>query len=179
MSGPDLFTLPHKALRAWVSVTATALGGLDIANLDAQARLTAQLRAVLTDLAEHGHHEDDFIVPVLDQHLPALAERLRDEHLAHQSAIAALHAMIDDFEQSPSTDRQLVLYRELCSFEGRNLAHLDFEESIVMPALWQAVGAEDLVAVFQAFKAAHPESIEIYTHVPDAITPHERAMVFA
>ncbi len=64
MSGPDLFTLPHKALRALVGATATALGGVDTTNLLAVATVGAQLRCLLTDLDEHGHHEDDFIVPV-------------------------------------------------------------------------------------------------------------------
>ena len=179
MSSPDLFTLPHKALRAWVGATATALGGLDTTDLAAGTALIAQLRCVLTDLGEHGRHEDDFIVPVLDQHLPDLADRLRREHTALESSFATLSSLIGEFEQSPSTALHLNLYRELRGFEGRNLAHLDFEETVIMPALWRAVTADDLLRVFQAFKAAHPEAIELYHRVPDAITPRERATVFA
>lgn len=179
MTAPDLFTLPHKALRAWVGATATAVGGLDTTDVAACTALITQLRFLLTDLGEHGRHEDDFIVPVLDQHLPDLAERLRGEHTAHESSIATLSSIIGEFEQSPSTTLQLNLYRELRGFEGRNLAHLDFEETVIMPALWRAVTADDLLRVFQAFKGAHPEAIELYLRVPDAITPQERAAVFA
>ena len=179
MPGPDLFTLPHKALRAWVGATATALGGLDTTNFDAIATVVAQLRFLLTDLDGHGHHENHFIVPVLDLHVSALAERLRDEHTALESAIATLGSVVDEFELSPSPTVQLSLYRELRNFEGRNMAHLDFEETVIMPALWQAVAADDLLAVYQAFKAAHPESVELYRRVPGAITPQQRAMVFA
>jgi iron-sulfur cluster repair protein YtfE (RIC family) len=179
MTAPDLFTLPHKALRAWVGACATALGGLDTSNLAASTTVITQLRFLLTDLGEHGRHEDDFIVPVLDQHLPDLADRLRGEHTALESSIATLSSLIGEFEQSPSTTLQLSLYRELRGFEGRNLAHLDFEETVIMPALWQAVTRDDLLGVFQAFRAAHPEAIELYHRVPDAITPQERATVFA
>jgi hemerythrin-like domain-containing protein len=179
MAAPDLFTLPHKALRAWVGATATALGGLDTSDLGHRRTVIAQLRSLLADLADHGHHEDEFIVPVLDRHVPRLAERLRDEHTTLESAIARLGSTVNEFEQSPSPTLQLSLYRSLRGFEGRNMAHLEFEETEIMPALWQAVSAEDLGAVFGTFKAAHPESVELYRRVPDAITPHERALVFA
>jgi iron-sulfur cluster repair protein YtfE (RIC family) len=177
MSHPDLFTLPHKALRAWVGATATALGGLDITNPYAHAPVVAQLRVLLTDLGQHGQHEDDFIVPVLDRHAPDLAPSLRGEHRDLESAIATLGSIVDEFEASPSSKVQLGLYRALRNFEGRNIAHLDFEETVIMPALWQALTADELLTVFQAFKAAHPESVELYHRVPDAITPQERALV--
>jgi hypothetical protein len=179
MPPPDLFTLPHKALRAWIGATATHLGGLDTSDLERRRTVVAQLRLLLADLADHGHHEDDFIVPVLDRHVPELARRLCDEHSSLESAIATLGSIVDEFEQSPSSAVQLSLYRSLRGFEGRNMAHLEFEETEVMPALWQTVTADDLGAVFQAFKAAHPESIELYRRVPDAITANERALVFA
>jgi iron-sulfur cluster repair protein YtfE (RIC family) len=179
MSAPDLFTLPHKALRAWLGATATALGGLDTTNLDDRSTLVAQLRVLLSDLAEHGHHEDDFIVPVLDQHVPDLAARLRGEHISLESVIATLGSIVEEFEQSPSPELQLSLYRELRGFEARNLAHLDFEETVIMPALWQAGTADDLIEVFRAFKDAHPDAVELYHRVPNAITPQERAVVFA
>lgn len=179
MTSPDLFTLPHKALRAWVGNTATALGGLDIRDLNPVAAVIADLRLVLTDLEDHGHHENGFIVPVLERHVADLADLLRGEHFVLESAIAALRTMVDDFEVQPSPKSQLSLYRELRNFEGRNLAHLDFEETVVMPALWKAVTADELIAAFQAFKAAHPDSDELYQRVPDAITPQERILVFA
>lgn len=179
MPGPDLFTLPHKALRAWIGATATALGGLDATDFARRVAVIGQLRSLLNDLAAHGHHEDDFIVPVLDRHVPDLAQRLREEHISLETAIATLCALVDEFDQSPSPALQLGLYRKLRSFEGRNMAHLEFEETEVMPALWQAVTGDDLFAVFQAFKTAHPESVHLYDRIPDAITPQERTLIFA
>ena len=46
-----------------------------------------------------------------------------------------------------------------------------------MPALWQAVDAAELVDVFSAFRAAHPEAAELYRRAPEAITPGERCLV--
>jgi hypothetical protein len=175
---PDLFTLPHKALRAWVGATATALGGLDATVPADRTLVVARLRLVLTDLSDHGRHEDHFIVPVLDHQVPQLAQRLHDEHASIETSLAMLGALVDEFEEEPSPTLQLELYRSLRSFEGGNLAHLAFEETEVMPALWKSVTAPELVGVFQAFKAAHPEAVELYQRIPHAITPQERALVF-
>jgi iron-sulfur cluster repair protein YtfE (RIC family) len=179
MTAPDLFTLPHKALRAWIGATATAVGGLDTTNLDDQRSLVGQFRLLLADLADHAQHEDDFIVPVLDRHVPHLAHRLRGEHVAIDTALVTLGSIVDELEQAPSPALQLHAYRALRNFEGQNMAHLDFEETEIMPALWRAVAPDDLFAVFQAFKTAHPESVQLYCRIPDALTPQERALVFA
>jgi hypothetical protein len=46
----DLFTLPHKALRALVGVTATRLGALDVANEREVEGLQNELHGLLDEL---------------------------------------------------------------------------------------------------------------------------------
>ena len=48
------------------------------------------------------------------------------------------------------------VYLELASFTGAYLAHQDFEERDVMPALEQAVGFEQVLAIHQAIVGSIP-----------------------
>jgi iron-sulfur cluster repair protein YtfE (RIC family) len=173
----DLFTLPHKALRALVGLTATRLGALDVAAARDVERLQNELHRLVDELQSHGTHEDEFILPLLERHLPDLATRMRAEHADVGGGLADLRRAIAAFGAAPSVGRQLALYRQLRRFEGLNLRHLDFEETIVMPALWQIAPAQDLADLMAAFRAAHPEAGDLYRHAPEALTVSERTMV--
>jgi iron-sulfur cluster repair protein YtfE (RIC family) len=173
----DLFTLPHKALRALVGQTATRLGALDVANAREVEHMQNELHGVVDELQSHGVHEDEFILPLLERHLPDLATRMRAEHAEVGGGLADARRGISAFGAEPRVARQLALYRQLRRFEGLNLRHLDFEETIVMPALWHTAPAEELAHLMAAFRAAHPEAGDLYRHAPEALTVSERTMV--
>jgi iron-sulfur cluster repair protein YtfE (RIC family) len=173
----DLFTLPHKALRALVGLTATRLGALDVANRRDVEHMQNELHGLVDELQSHGAHEDEFILPLLDRHLPDLATRMRFEHAEVGGGLADVRRATAGFGAEPSMGRQLALYRQLRRFEGLNLRHLDFEETVVMPALWQTAPTQDLADLMAAFRAAHPEAGDLYRHAPEALTFSERTMV--
>ena len=58
-----------------------------------------------------------------------------------------------------------------------DIAHLDVEETIVMPALWGVVAPAELREVLVSFNAAHPEAADLYRRVPHALTTGERSLV--
>ena len=174
---PDLFTLPHKALRAYVGLTATRLGALDIADAREVEAMRRDLHALIDELEAHGAHEDEFILPLLERRLPDLATQLHREHAELAGALAGLRRATDLLAAEPAAGEQLVLYRHLRRFEAINMRHLDFEESIVMPALWLATPQAELAGVLTAFKAAHPEAADLYRHAPEALNPGERLLV--
>jgi iron-sulfur cluster repair protein YtfE (RIC family) len=174
---PDLFSLPHKALRTYVGLIATRLGALDTANARAIEQLGNDLHSLIDELEAHGAHEDDFILPLLDRRLPDLAGQMRLEHTGLTEALAGLHHSTDLLAAEPGIASQLALYRQLRRFEAINIRHLDFEETIVMPALWIAAPQAELAGVLTAFKAAHPEAAELYRRAPEALTPAEKALV--
>ena len=173
----DLFTLPHKALRALVGLTAIRLGALDAANAREVEQMQDKLHGLADELQSHGAHEDEFILPLLERYLPDLATRMRAEHAEVEGGLADIRRAIAAFGAAPSAARQLALYRQLRRFEGLNLRHLDFEETIVMPALWQAAPAQDLTDLMTEFRAAHPEAGDLYRQAPEALTTGERTMV--
>jgi hypothetical protein len=179
MTSPDLFTLPHKALRAFFGTTATAVGSFDAAEVADGSALALRVHELVGEVLSHGEHEDEFVLPLLRRHLPHLDLRMTDEHRRLVAELDALRLTIDVFEREPAPAQQLDLYRHLRRVEAANLAHLDLEETIVMPALWAVTTAEDLAAVLTDFTEAHPDAVQLYRRVPDALTSAERALVLA
>lgn len=173
----DLFTLPHKALRALTGLTATRLGALDFSDASEVEHMQNGLYALADEIESHGGHEDEFIVPLLKRHLPDIATRMQGEHAEVGAALADVRRAVSTFGTAPSAGNQLALYRQVRRFEGLNLRHLDFEETVVMPALWQAAPARDLADLMAAFHAAHPDAVELYQHAPEALTASERLLV--
>jgi iron-sulfur cluster repair protein YtfE (RIC family) len=173
----DLFTLPHKALRAYVGRTATRLGALDVADARAVEELCRDLHALIDELEAHGMHEDEFIAPLLDKHLPDLAGEMRAEHRALSEALERLRQNATIFTAGANAGSHVALYRHLRRFEAVNARHLDFEETKVMPALWLVASEAELAALMNAFNAQHPESIELYRNAPEALNSAEKALV--
>ncbi len=173
----DLFTLPHKALRAYFGRTAAALGSLDIDDETLVKAAQLDLHQLVDTLEAHGHHEDEFILPLLDRHLPDVGSRQRADHAELTSSLDDLRRQVDAFAAAPAAGAHLSLYRHLRRTEAANQAHLDHEETSVMPALWVVSPEAELLGVMEAFKAAHPEAAELYRRVPEALSPTERQLV--
>jgi hypothetical protein len=166
----DLYTLPHKALRHALSAAGTALA--------AQApRAAATALEALDALASHGHHEEEFIHPLLARHLPEVEAELAAQHADLDRRMTESRRHLDAVADAP--DDPAVALRAYRSFQrllGWNLGHLDHEETHVMPALWAVVPATELEALMVAFRAAHPDAADLYRRWPEALSQAERRM---
>jgi hypothetical protein len=169
----DLYTLVHKPLRQAVSDTAVLLGATEPDSLTA---VVEPVSTVIAELLGHASHEDHFIEPVLDRVLPDIALEIAAQHAHLGRAIDAVHRQLDGLTKEPAVPPggPLALYRAFQRMAATNLVHLDYEETVVMPALWSAAPPEALTDVMAAFNAAHPEAVELFHRWPDALTPTER-----
>ncbi|HYD11182.1 MAG TPA: hemerythrin domain-containing protein [Acidimicrobiales bacterium] len=156
----DLYSLPHKALRAAMATAGAALGAQRSDAVD----LAVQ---VIADLAAHGEHEDELIHPILHRHLPDVAVDLDRQHrdLEDLLAVTTRALLTDD------------AYRAFQRLVAWNLRHLDHEETVVLPALWRAVPEEELAGVLASFRAAHPDAGAIYARWPTHLSDAERSLV--
>jgi hypothetical protein len=172
----DLYTLPHKALRCAVGEASTVLGAL---GPDDACAAAASVAEVVDVLLAHAAHEDEFIEPLLERHLPDAAFEIARQHGGLTAAIDGLRRQADHLAATANAEpgALLALYRAFERMAAANLVHLDHEESVVMPALWQAVPATELAALMDAFRAAHPDATELYRRWPNALTPAERTML--
>jgi Hemerythrin HHE cation binding domain len=146
----DLYRDIHKGIRAELfDITSTA-GRIDPADQLDRIALAAHVASLKQMLTLHAHHEDSVIDPVLDVHMPDLAQQVEDDHLV----LEARFGMIDELaaataEAGAADQRRLahLLYLELTGFTSAYLAHQLVEERVVMPALEHAVGVDAVVGL--------------------------------
>ncbi|MHB1139317.1 MAG: hemerythrin domain-containing protein [Microthrixaceae bacterium] len=171
---PDLYTLAHKPLRLAVSHTAVLVGA---AEPDSVEEIAEPVSGVVAELLNHASHEDHFIDPLLARFLPDLALEIASQHERLGASIEAVQRQVDQLTRGAkvAAGGPLTLYRAFQRMAAMNLLHLDYEETIVMPALWTATPDGALAEVMAAFNAAHPEASQLFHRWPAALTPTERA----
>ncbi len=76
----DLYRDIHKGIRVELFAVTQAAGDLDPSSEPERRALASQMRQVATMLVNHAGHEDAFVQPALERHLPPLAERIRADH---------------------------------------------------------------------------------------------------
>jgi len=174
----DLYTLPHKPLRAATAQAGVLLGAADP---DAVHLLVEPVHAALSELAHHAEHEEEFIDPLLERVLPDHAEEIARQHATLTAAIDGVRRQLDEIagrgNGGGGSAALLGLYRAFHRMSAINLAHLDHEETAVMPALWVSAPDGALEDLMAAFRAAHPEAADLYRRWPAALSPGERQLV--
>jgi hypothetical protein len=170
----DLYSLAHKPLRQAVGDSAVVLGAVDVEDL---SLVVDPVSAAIGELHGHARHEDEFIEPVLDRFLPDIALEIAAQHARLGGVIDAVQRQLDALAgcSTAPSGAPIALYRAYQRMAAANLIHLDYEETVVMPALWTAAPPEALAEVMAAFNAAHPEAVELFHRWPDALTRKERA----
>lgn len=178
MAPVDLYTLPHKALRGAMARAGTALSATDPDRIDADLVL---VRAVLADLRSHAAHEDEFIQPLLVRLVPSVAAEVAAQHGELDAELDGLERVLDALAgrggRDVRPDELVDVHRAYQRMVGRNLLHLDQEETVAMPALWGRASGVSLAALMDRFRAAHPEAGELYRRWPDGLSPAERQRV--
>src|SRR5690349_21274396 len=155
----NLYRDIHKGIRAELfAVTGTA-GSLDPHDRAGRADLARHVQSVVDLLVSHAAHEDAVIQPVLEAQLPALAAQIATDHPHIEAQIEAIRDLADAVVDAPDADVRDDVFRvyvELASFTSVYLAHQDFEERDVMPALERAVGVDEVFALHQAIVSSIP-----------------------
>ncbi len=154
----DLYTNIHKGIRAELFDIVLYAGRIDPAERRLRAGMAARVGQVMDMLVSHAHHEDRGLEAVLAEHLPALGAQIADDHAVLHARIDALRELAERAVGAPEQPRRAVhrLYIELASFTSAYLAHQDFEERTVMPAIEQAVGVPAVIAIHGAIVGAIP-----------------------
>jgi len=149
----------HKGIRAELFAVTGAAGTLDPRDRAGRADLARHVQSVADLLVSHAEHEDAVIQPVLEAQLPALAAQIATDHPHIEAQIEEIRDLADaavDASDAEARDDVFRIYMELASFASAYLAHQDFEERDVMPALERAVGIDEVVALHQAIVGSIP-----------------------
>ena len=160
--GFDLYSNIHKGIRAELfSVVGTA-GSIDPGNKAARLALQSHVRSIVEVLVLHAEHEETSVQPSIEQHVPAVAEQILDDHHRLEARLVDLQVLASDAVLAEPNDQRLAmqrLYIELASFTSSYLAHQDLEERVVMPALFDAIGFDGALAINNEIVANIPPPI--------------------
>ena len=155
----DLYRDIHKGIRAELFGATLDAGRVDPADRSGRARLATRVDDLVDLLVTHAAHEDRAVQPVIEVHLPALAERIETDHTRLEARLADLRELAaTPVDADPVARRTTAhhLYLELASFTGAYLEHQDVEERAVMPDLDAVIGVEATLAIHQGIIASIP-----------------------
>ena len=156
----DLYKDIHKAIRAELFGVTLTTGSMDPNADDDRAGLATRVGQLVHLLVSHAEHEDAHMQDLLVAHVPRLAHRIEEEHVALEARMLDLTtlaaAAADARGGDPARRRLHALYLELASFSSDYLAHQDVEERVVMPALSAAVPIEVLLGRHEAIVSSIP-----------------------
>ncbi|MFV8749133.1 hemerythrin domain-containing protein [Nannocystaceae bacterium ST9] len=148
----DPYTKIHKALRRDMFACLTTLGSLDLADAEALASARERVSRLLRDLAAHAEHEDEFLGPVLHDHMPEHAALLAGQHHELERRLTLLERRFAG-ERFGDPEALLAGYRELAEFVAAYLEHLAAEER-ALPEFARVIPHERLAAAMAAFGAS-------------------------
>jgi hypothetical protein len=183
MARIDLYRNVHKGQRAHLFGLAVELGRADHEDAADVRALAARLRSALAELRRHAENEERFIHPLLRARAPKVAAMLEQEHDGLEPALAEVDEMLDGFEGAPQNpfEAGAELYRAWCRMLSAYLAHIDAEERIGMPALWNTCTDDEILAVIRSFVASRTatEQIDDLRSQAPALSPQERSALVA
>jgi Hemerythrin HHE cation binding domain len=155
----DLYRDIHKAIRVELFAVTSTAGRIDPAQGIARAAVANHVNDIVELLVQHAEHEDATIQPALEVHLPALAERIEVDHVTIEARMEDLKEMAAEAAALSVVDPAAKvhrLYLALAAFTSDYLEHQDVEERVVMPALEEVVGVDEVVAIHGAILASIP-----------------------
>jgi hypothetical protein len=158
----DLYRDIHKGIRSELFSLVNTAGRVDPADTCDVAALADHIRQTVDLLVHHAEHEDSGVGPALEQHLPALFDKITTDHEALEARMDWLVALASDL-RAEASPRAAVheLYVELASFTGAYLLHQDVEEREVGPSLQDAIGPEAVLGIHMSILANIPPQVMI------------------
>jgi hypothetical protein len=155
----DIYRNIHKGIRLDLFTLTLQAGSTDPGDRCAREAL-AEHAVTLADLLEsHARHEDHFIQPLVEAHVPDLAAMVEVEHAVLEERIATIVEHAQRAADAPAAEqrgRVHGVYVDLAAFVSAYLAHQDLEERRIMPAVAQFVGPDELLALDQEIVASIP-----------------------
>ena len=153
----NIYTIIHKALRAFMADTLLKVGRMDVADDAEGGEAIAQVRALLVMCTGHLHHENNFVHPAIEKAFPRATARTVDDHKHHEISIAELEQQVARFEAAPAEKRPQgawALYLVLSGFLAENFTHMIVEETANHAALIAAYTDAEILGIEQALVAS-------------------------
>ena len=155
----DLYRDIHKGIRAELFAVTSSAGSIDPSDRCDRAALADHVVSIAGVLESHAHHEDVVIDPVLERHLPDLAEVINDDHERLErmfSSITDLANVAIDVHANEQRRVMQLLHLDLAQFTSAYLGHIDLEERVVMQRLSEMLAVDEIAAMHGAIVGSIP-----------------------
>jgi len=149
----NVFYLIHKGLRAMLYDAALTLQQTDFSNGTEAANALAKVNDVLFAFDGHAHHEDGFIIPLVEVYEPETAAVFEREHVEDHRLANVLKNLLAIYDNVYFPEERTVcgsaIVKAFVEFLVFNLNHMAKEEEVLNIALWKHYTDEQLIAKHQ------------------------------
>lgn len=145
----NVFNQIHKALRALLYDTAVRIQQTDFDTPAASVTVDA-VRLVVDLFDDHAHHEDEYILPMVQAVNPVLVNEFEEEHVVDHRLSSALRDHTAAWHAAATPAEKLLhgksIYYAFNEFIAFNLYHMNKEENILLLTLWKHHTDDELLA---------------------------------
>lgn len=152
----DLYGTVHKGLRARLFDLCVELARCDFASRSERGIALDAYRRTVGFLHEHHEHEDRFVEPLVATLAPEILAAVKHQHAIADEALAELDALATAIEGTDARAQGAALLARYQRFLVDYLQHMQHEETVVMPALWQRYADEELAMTRGRLQASIP-----------------------
>ncbi len=158
----NVFNQIHKGLRHLMYDTALRIQISDLSRPEANEVINS-VSLVVDLFDEHAHHEDKFVLPMIEKHNPGLVADFEKDHELDHKLSEGLRELVASWksattQQERNTIGQGIFYA-FNEFIAFNLYHMNREEDTLLATLWKHHTDEELMAASQAIVASIPPDI--------------------
>lgn len=175
----DVYRNIHKGIRVMLFDLVRASGRTDFTDAAAVAQLQADVKDVFELLESHAHNEDLFLMPLVVDADPRLANEFAAAHQDQEARLPGLLAALEAIDASApdAESRGHAFVVQFSRVAGELLTHMADEELVLNPALWAAkTDAQIHDAEQRLVGSIPPEKMARYLRwMLPAMNPSERA----
>lgn len=176
------YEIIHKALRARLSQTLTAIGQVDVDDEESVLAMAGQLQTTLLMMESHLNSENNFVHKAMEERAPGSSQTIAGEHVEHVEHIHILGEACEAVVKASPLNRQVLadrLYVLFDRFVQDNLVHMRYEEDHHNAVLWAAYTDEEIQQIERALVAAiAPEKMMLFvSSMIPAIPTRDRALL--
>lgn len=163
----NAFNMIHKALRHLMYDTALSLQQTWFADINEAEAAIEKVETVIHLFERHAEHEDNYILPAVQEYDAALVQSFEDEHEKDLSLGNKLKNLITIYRNVYFEEERINSGSAICKafndFMIFNLEHMGKEEIFINQVLWKHYTDEQLIALNQKIVANIPPEEMAFT----------------
>src|ERR1700741_4534479 len=157
----NIFNQIHKALRAMLFDASLSLQQTYFADEEEATVALEKVKQVVDIFDAHASHEDEYVLPAVQQYEPSLVDLFVMEHIEDHALTEKLRGLLTVYDYAINTEVKIetgqAISRAFEEFMVFNLKHMAREETILNRVLWRYYSDEELQAISKRIVSSLPK----------------------